>query len=415
MKKSKLYPAIILSSICIISALLLSVINMFTAPIIKDREEKRALAALSEVLPDGKNFKDLALTDAFPKAVTKAYTADGGYVFRAVGSGRNGDIVVMVGINTEGKIVGTQVISEGESAGYKEKVYTQVIGTDGKYAGQDYETYEPFIAAGATMTSNGFADAVLAALQAYEIANGNAVDTRTPDEILQETCNIALNKTDVTFTRWLATEVLTGVKRVYKCDDGVVFIIGESYIGFNNDGEIVTVAKEDKTTSEPTEEETAVALAAYELYNSSEPTEIAIPQGASSYVLKIYKTATGNYVFDMKAAGNGIKGDSYSHPSGKYIYLSVAISSDGRIIDVITTSRETESKGYGDVCEKDSYTEQFKGAAASDIVITPNHQSSSSSDLGIISGATITSRGYQDALQKAFKAFELLTNEGGNE
>ena len=415
MKNSKLYPAIVLSSICVIAALLLSVINMFTAPIIKDREEKKALAALTEVLPDGKNFEKMILNDAYPKAITEAYQADGGFVFRAVGKGRNGDIVVMIGINSEGKLVGTAIISEGESKGYKEKVYNQVLGTSGKYAGQSYETYEPFMASGATMTSSGFADAVKAALQAFEIANGNAVDTRNPEEILQETCNIALGKSGVTFTRWLATEVLTGVKKVYECNDGVVFIIGDSYIGFNNDGEIVTVAKEDKTTSEPTEEESAVALAAYDLYANSNPVEIDRPDGASSYVLKVYKTSTGNYVFDMKAAGNGIKGTSYSHPTGKYINLSVSISADGKIIDVITTSRETESKGYGDVCEKDSYTEQFKDAVATDIVITPMDQSKTSSDLGIISGSTYTSRGYQDALQKAFAAFDLLTQEGGND
>ena len=32
----------------------------------------------------------------------------------------------------------------------------------------------------------------------------------------------------------------------------------------------------------------------------------------------------------------------------------------------------------------------------------------------IISGSTITSNGYQKALQQAFEAFKLLTNEGGN-
>ena len=103
-------------------------------------------------------------------------------------------------------------------------------------------------------------------------------------------------------------------------------------------------------------------------------------------------------------------------PLGRVYQLSVAISPDGRIIDVITTSRGTESDGYGAACEKDSYTEQFKGANASDIVITPEHESSTSTDLGIISGSTVTSNGYQTALKNAFKAFDLLnTTEGGNE
>ena len=61
MKNSKLYPAIVLSSICVIAALLLSLINMVTAPLIKDRAEKNALAALSQVLPEGK--KSMSASD----------------------------------------------------------------------------------------------------------------------------------------------------------------------------------------------------------------------------------------------------------------------------------------------------------------------------------------------------------------
>ena len=416
MKNSKLYPAIVLSSICVIAALLLSLINMFTAPLIKDRAEKNALAALSEVLPDGKNFTELTLDDTYPEALTKGYRADGGFVFRAVGMGRNGEIDVMICIDTEGKIVGTQIVSESESKGYKEKLFNQVLGTDGRYAGQTYDSFEPIVATGATMTSNGFADAVKAALQAYEIANGNAVDTRTPEKILQDTCNAALGTTGATFTRWFMTEVLVGVKNIYECDGGAVIIVGDSFIGINTAGEIVTAAKEDNTTSDPTDEERETALAAYALYSATNLTEIAIPSGASKSVLKIQRTDTGNYVFDMRGAGNGINGEEWAHPSGEYIKLSVAISPDGRIIDVITTSRGTESDGYGAACEKDSYTEQFKGASASDIVITPEHESSTSTDLGIISGSTVTSNGYQTALKNAFKAFDLLnTTEGGNE
>ena len=416
MKSNKLYPAIVLSSISIVAALLLSLINMLTAPRIKERAEKNALAALSEVLPGGSNFTEFELDDTYPEAVTKAYRADGGFVFRAVGIGRNGEIDVMVGIDEEGKIVGTQVISESESKGYKEKIFNQVLGTNGKYAGQTYETFEPIVATGATMTSNGFADAIKAALQAYEIANGNAVDTRTPEKILQDTCNMALGTTDATFKRWFMTEVLVGIKNIYESDGGAVVIIGDSYIGINNNGEIVAVAKEDNTTSDPTDEERETAIAAYALYSATDLTEIDRPDGASAYVLKVYKTATGNYVFDMKGAGNGINGEEWAHPTGEFIKFSVSISPDGKIIDVITTSRGTESDGYGAACEKDSYTEQFKGAGASDIVITPEHESSTSTDLGIISGSTVTSNGYQDALKKAFRAFDLLTaEEGGNE
>ena len=52
---------------------------------------------------------------------------------------------------------------------------------------------------------------------------------------------------------------------------------------------------------------------------------------------------------------------------------------------------------------------QFRGAAAHNIVITEEGESAYSGDLGIISGATVTSNGYQQALKNAFAVFELLT------
>ena len=62
MKQSKFYPAIVLGSICLTVALLLSAINMITAPIIAERENASANAALVEVLPDGKDFKEIEIT-----------------------------------------------------------------------------------------------------------------------------------------------------------------------------------------------------------------------------------------------------------------------------------------------------------------------------------------------------------------
>ena len=56
MKNSKFYPAIVLGSICLVVAVLLSGINYFTAPIIADRENQKAFDSLKVVLPDGSDF-----------------------------------------------------------------------------------------------------------------------------------------------------------------------------------------------------------------------------------------------------------------------------------------------------------------------------------------------------------------------
>ena len=415
MKQSKFYPAIVLGSICLTVALLLSAINMITAPIIAERENASANAALVEVLPDGKDFKEIEITEAYPSVVKSGWAAVGGYVFKMSVTGKSAGLVIMVGISADQKVVGTKVVSNEETPSYAEKVFPKLEGTAGEYAGDTLDGFESVIISGATLTSRAYGEAVKAALQSAVIAAGGEVDTRGPEEILQDNCNTALGTEGKTFTKWFATEILVGADKIYECDEGAVVLVDENYIGIAADGTLKNAVNAAGEVSTPTEEDGAVAAAAYALYVESDPVEIAKPEGAKKSVLKAYKTASGNYVFDMRGAGNGINGEEWSHPSGEYIYLSVAISAEGKIIDVVTTA-QSESKGYGDVCATDEYTEQFKGAEAGDIVITPEHGSIGSTDLGAISGSTITSNGYQRALKQAFEAFELLTaSEGGNE
>ena len=71
----KLKPTIVLTAICLISALLLSVVNMFTAPIVAERDNLAANAALLEVLPNGSSFEKLESLDGLPEAITDAWRA----------------------------------------------------------------------------------------------------------------------------------------------------------------------------------------------------------------------------------------------------------------------------------------------------------------------------------------------------
>ena len=413
MKKSNWMPSLVLGCICIVVALLLSVVNMVTAPIIEAAQSAAANAALLEVLPNGKNFEEIEITSDYPAGVIAGYRADGGFVFQMSVTGKSSGLVIMCGVDAEGKVTGTKVIANEETPGYAAKVFPEVEGQNGKYTGMDLAGFEPYLVSGATMTSRAYGEAIKAALQSAVLAAGGSVDVRNPEQILQDTCNAALGTEGKTFERWFATEYLEGVNNVYTCDAGIVMILGDKYVGVNGEGSPVLTALEDGTTSEVSADDKAVVQAAYALYSGTTLTEVERPTDASKRVTKIEVTATGNYVMYMRAAGNGINGEDYSHPSGEYIEFMVCISADGKIIDVKTTY-QSESKGYGDACATDAYTEQFKGATADKIVITPEHESSTSTDLGIISGSTITSNGYQRALQQAFAAFELLT-KGGNE
>ena len=400
MKQSKYYPTLVLGSICLVVALLLSVINMFTSPIIIDRANALADSAKTEVLPGGSNFKDITADYSFPASVTEAFSADGGFVFRSTGKGRNGDIVIMVGVSTDGKITGSKIISEAESKGYKESVYAAVEGTSGQYTGQSLDTFSTVVVSGSTMTSNGFGDAVKAALQAYVIASGGSVDLRGPEQILQDNCNAALGTEGKTFEMWFKVEEIAGVDKVYKSDDGYVYVIGETFIGVKN-GEVVT--------AEVSAENQATVLAADTIVKASTTTEITErPSGVKkTYVKQVFVTGSGNYVFVLD--GYGFDATYYGSP----MQIQLSISADGKIIDVVTLV-QTETAGYGDKCQNDEYYKSWIGVTSEQVVISDS--TADTSVPGVISGSTYTTKGYQTAIKAAFTAFEIYTaEEGGND
>ena len=412
--KKNLFPSLVLGCICLVVAVLLSVVNMFTAPIIEARQNAAANAALLEVLPEGKNFKEVELTDEYPVIVTKGYVADGGCVFQMEVTGKSTGLIIMVGVDSEGKVTGTKVIANQETPSYAEKVFPTLEGTDGKYTGMTLDGFEAQLTSGATLTSKAYSEAVKAALQAAILASGGSVDTRTPEQILKDNCNAALGTTDVEFSRWFATEEITGIDTVYESEAGRVYVIGESFVGVKADG---TVSGDENADAR------AKAVAADAVIKASTLTEITDLTGLDNDITKAYVTASGNYVFVV--LGRGYKYESNYEFVGieeGEMEIKISISSEGKIIDVFTVSHK-ESKGFGDVCATEDYYEQYRGAENDDIVITVPYPDfhddqipSDCTDIGAISSSTFTSTGYQTAVKVAFETFEILTNpEGGND
>ena len=178
MKIKNILPIVVLVAICLAAALLLSLVNMVTSPIIENARNQAANENLLVVLPDGKNFEKIELDERYPAIVQEGYRADGGFVFIMSVTGKSSGFVIMCGINTEGKIVGTKVMENQETPSYAEKVFSLVEGLDGSYSGMDASSFEPQLVAGATLTSRAYGEAINAALQAFVIANGGEVDIR---------------------------------------------------------------------------------------------------------------------------------------------------------------------------------------------------------------------------------------------
>ena len=168
-----LKPTIVLSCICMAVALILSAVNMITGPIIEAQRNAAANEALLEVMPNGTGFEEL--TDlaslGLDASITNAYkeTSGLGYVFRVISTGYKSGMVIMVGIDSEGKITGTKCLETQDTFGKEPQI-------DNTYNGQSLADFAPNMITGATMTSNGYRDAVNLALQSFVLASGGKLD-----------------------------------------------------------------------------------------------------------------------------------------------------------------------------------------------------------------------------------------------
>ena len=172
MKADKIKPTIVLGAICVAVALLLSAVNMVTGPIIEAQRNASANAALLEVMPEGRGFDEIdPATLSLPESVTGVYkeTSGKGYVFRVTANGYKPGMVIMCGIDSEGKVVGTKCIETQDTFGKEPQL-------DNSYNGQSLADFTPNMIGGATMTSGGYRDAVNTALQAFVLASGGKLD-----------------------------------------------------------------------------------------------------------------------------------------------------------------------------------------------------------------------------------------------
>lgn len=160
--KSKILPSIVLASICLIVILLLAVVNSVTAPVISEAEDKKVQESLARMLPDGVNFVEIS-TDGLPEGIVGVYTEDGGgYVFRIETKGYKSGLVIMCGIDSNGNVVNADYISSNETL-------SKEVGLGEQYVGMNQKNFAPEIISGATKTTQAYADAIKAALDAFEM------------------------------------------------------------------------------------------------------------------------------------------------------------------------------------------------------------------------------------------------------
>ena len=379
---------VIFVCICTVITLLLATTNFITAPIIQKNQNALANKALLEVMPDGKGFEEVDTSELkLPATVSEVFKeSEGkGYVIKLVTSGYGSDMVIMCGVNSEGIVTGAVCLSSNETLG-KENTYGESFKEKDAEGVDSVDTIS-----GATKTTEAYKNAVKDALNAAVILGGGSVDIRTEEEILNDNLNTALPEGNKKFVKWFKVEQLDGVDAVYVAENGAgyVFVSGEQFVGVKADGTVVTEGVTD----------TAIYTNAVAKIKASTLEEINLASYADlqATIVKAQKSASGNYVIEAKGAGYGIKGGDEYHPaSNEYIIVRVSLTKDYKIIDCVTVS-QAETKGLGDACAEESFYGQFVGKTEQNYT-----------EIDAISGATLTTNGYKQAIERAFAALKVL-------
>ena len=347
-----------------------------------------------------------------PASVTEAYVSDKGYLIYLTVKGWAEGMEIVCGVSTDNTIMGAICLKSNETNGAEKTYGEHFIGKDA--AGVD--AVDAVASPTAPLTIAGYKGAMKDALDAARALGG----VRTEEELKLDA---ALPAGNGKFTKLFITEVIEGVDAVYAADNGAGYVavavaeeIGEDFIGefigIDSDLNIVTAGStvntgaaydavkaikastsEDITASFQTTLDTLVNA-------TTDRKQKAAYKGVQSNVTAVKKTASGNYIIEIKGAGYGINGGDEYHPaSGEPIVIRVSLTAEGKIIDCLTVSH-SESVGYGAVCGDETYYSQYDGKTADTYT-----------EVEAIAGATLTTNGYMKAIERCFIAVTIL--EGG--
>lgn len=197
MKKLKfIQPALVLALICLAVTLLLAATNEVTLGPINRQKEEASLVQKKLIFPEASAFKEVAITKEIGAAfkegeidvleISQAIQEKDqtlGYVFISQSRGYAGPVIATTGIDLEGKIVMATISAPDDTPGLGKKVEEEVFTAQftglevGKSisvrTGNDAQVIDSV--SGATISSNGAAQAVNHALQAFKMLKEKGV------------------------------------------------------------------------------------------------------------------------------------------------------------------------------------------------------------------------------------------------
>lgn len=141
-----------------------------------------------------------------------------------------------------------------------------------------------------------------------------------------------------------------------------------------------------------------------------------VPQYDNKPVDEMYKIPVSDHpgdsleVFPAKEGGKqiGLAVKSYSTKAyGGYLWVMVGMDMEGHIIDTYVLEHK-ETPGLGSKMTEPDFKDQFKNKNPKEFTLKV---AKDGGDIDALTGATISSRAYADALQRAFDSVKQYENE----
>ena len=170
MKNDFVKPILALSLICFVMAGTLVLVNSATYPIIAEAAVERAEAARRDIIPGADEFV-LVQDDRLPGSVIEAFatTNNAGYIFIVSVRGYGGEMRVISGVDPDGAIIRSMVLSHSETVGLGTIIFEI---SDEQEAGGG-SLLDVDAVAGSTITLHAYQQTLSDALAAFEIIRGS--------------------------------------------------------------------------------------------------------------------------------------------------------------------------------------------------------------------------------------------------
>ena len=171
MKKDFVAPILVLSLICLVISGALAFTNSVTEPVIANAAAEREEAARYEMIPEADGFEIIEI-GGLPATIKEVYKSTNGvgYILMISTSGYGGDISIICGIGSDGRMIRSRALEHSETKGLGARIADASYAD--QYDGADSSLGGIVAITGATISSTAYVNAMKDAFAAYEIIKG---------------------------------------------------------------------------------------------------------------------------------------------------------------------------------------------------------------------------------------------------